>query len=89
MLVAGAAGPVPRLDIGLGVCEAIPTLLHEEARPVLASVPSRCVSAGIGGAEVCLLGCHSLLLPYQSTGLCKTGNTAPHERMTNLISVTE
>lgn len=74
VLTALCTCPVPRLDVGVEVCEPIPALLHEEAGPVLAPVP--CIGGGppgIGGAEVCW---HAgswgdgLLLPYQCTGLC-------------------
>ena len=73
VLVASSTRPVPRLDVGVRVCETIPALLHEEARPVLASVPCRGGPPGIGGAEVCWQAGSwgdSLLLPYQCTGLC-------------------
>lgn len=74
MLVASSTLPVPRLDAGVGVCEAIPALLHEEARPVLAPIPCRGGLPCIGGAKFCWLQAgswgDSLLLPHKCTGLC-------------------
>lgn len=68
VLVALCTCPVPRLDVGIGVCETIPALLHEEAGPVLAPLPCiRGGAPGVGGAEVCLhAGSRGdgLLLPY-------------------------